>query len=113
LFEAIKGLELEVLEELELCQRVTYEYLANRFSVSKMTVRRTIDKLGRVYPIIRFQGKDGGIELDKQRYGLPNHIRKLIVKHLKMLEVSNGNIELQKCLSYLYRPEDEEIDDEN
>lgn len=101
MFEAIKGLELELLEELEICQRVTYEYLANRFSVSKMTIRRSIERLGRVYPIVKFQGKDGGIELDKFTYGLPKHIRQSIINQLKRLEVSNDSVELRKCLAYL------------
>ena len=94
--------DAEVLEELEICQRTTYENLANRFFVSVSTIRRKVKRLEQVYPIIKFQGKDGGIELDKQRYGLPNHIRELIVGYLKNLESSNSEDKnLKKCLNYL------------
>lgn len=108
MFSRIEGIDSEILEELELCQRTTYENLANEFFVSKNTIRRAVARLEQVYPILKFQGKDGGIELDKQRYGLPNHIRELIIGYLEMLEVSNkDDINIKKCLAYL-KPQNED-----
>ena len=102
MFQKIAGIDAEILEELEVCQRTTYENLANRHFVSISTIRRAVTRLEQIFPIIKFQGKDGGIELDKKRYGLPNHIRELIVGYLKRLEVSNKNDkDLHKCISYL------------
>lgn len=105
MFEKISGIEQEILEELEICQRTNYDNLASKFFVSKNTIRRAVSRLEQVYPILKFQGKDGGIELDKQRYGLPNDIRNLIITYLeKMLELPNNSEDeknLYRCISYL------------
>ena len=102
LFQKIDGIDAEILEELELCKRTTYKNLSHRFFVSISTVRRSIRRIGQLYPIIRFQGKDGGIELDRKLYGLPNHIRELIIKYLKSIEEKCPNDrDLQKCLNYI------------
>lgn len=102
MFARIRTIDFEILEEFELCKRTTYENLANQLLVSKSTIRRAVTRLGQVYPILKFQGKDGGIELDKWRYGLPKHIVELIIKYLEILEVSNQNDkDIKRCFSYL------------
>ena len=102
MFEKIKGLEHDILNELEYYERLTYEQLAYTLSVSKSTIRRAISRLEQIYPIIKFQGKYGGIELDKHLYGLPNKIRSMILQYLKILEnINQTDKNLKKCISYL------------
>jgi len=102
LFSKIRGIETDILEELELCHRTTYDKLANQFFVSKTTIRKAIIRLGDVYPILRFQGRGGGVELDRHRYGLPSHILNLITSYLEKLEVLYKFDEnIKRCLSYL------------
>ncbi|HIU74425.1 MAG TPA: YafY family transcriptional regulator [Candidatus Pelethocola excrementipullorum] len=85
---------------------VTATYLAERFEVSKRTITRDIDSLGRAgIPVVTRQGKNGGISI-MEGYGIDRTLltyseMKAILAGLDSLDSISGSKRYQQLMSKL------------
>ena len=84
----------KVLEYLYEKKNVTLNELANKFEVSKMTIRRDIDSLSQSTPIYTTEGNGGGIHLSKDFELRYNHLSMKQAALLRKLAVTLQGDEL-------------------